>query len=145
MTPAPEPQKPEVRFEAMWSPEVTLRMQQRIQPIVDEVVRIIINIGSTNHFETRIVADLKSLNKDIDKTSLRDKALWDGRAVEIKNAAGKLLCTITPASLPSEMSSPPVREARVPNTARPEPQKDDHSSGSDSSKGPLWGSLLSVF
>jgi len=105
------PQKPEVRIEGNWKTET----MQRIQPIIDEVIRIIINIGSTNHFETRIVSDLQSLNKDIDKKMLQDKAVWDGRAVEIKNSTGKLLCTITPASQSSEMSSPPDREASEPD------------------------------
>ena len=99
--------RPTVHFEGKWNSET----KQRIQPLIDEVIRIIANISFPSELSKRLEADLASLNKYNDNS--HDTAVWDlvEQRVVIRNSKGKKLCTITPA-----MSEKPAcrEEARIP-------------------------------
>lgn len=89
-----EDARPTVHFEGKWNSET----KQRIQPLIDEVIRIIDNISLPSELSKRLEADLARLNKYND--NFHDTAVWDlvEQHVVIRNSKGKKLCTITPAT-----------------------------------------------
>ena len=89
---------PTVRFESKREKD-----RERVRPIIDEVKRILSNLGSTrnDNFEKRLEDELKSLNAANGNNGIQETVVWSYsvKIVEINDVEDRSVCTIIPVGV----------------------------------------------